>query len=129
MSQAPLFVLLLKSAVPTLPNAEKLQFDILAVRSLPSEPTWLNAFQTDKAPVLSRCHGLHLPRLFCPHGPAANQRRHSHESPISFRNHDAEIIERQESPPRLPCRGLRPPLSHVSRQAFCLLQSPAPAHA
>src|ERR1700735_834122 len=115
--------------LPVLPNAEKLQFDILAVRSVPSEPTWLNAFQTDKAPVPGRCHGLHLPCLFCPHGPAANERRRSHKSSLSLCHHDAETIERQESPPRLPCRGLRPPLSHLSRQAFCLLQSPAPSHA
>src|ERR1700691_4885281 len=128
MSQASLFV----RARVCLTAARKqinATLDILGVRSVPSAPTRLNAFQTDKAPLLSRRHGLYLPRLFCPHGAAANQRRSSNESPLSLCHHDAEIVERQESPPRLPCRCLRPPLSYLSRQAFCLLQSPAPPDA
>src|SRR5271156_6622651 len=109
MSQAPLFAQPIETRFPGVANAEKLQFGILAPRSIPSAPPWLNAFQTNKAPLPRGCHGLHLPRLFCPH--------------------DAEITEPQESPPRIPGRCFPPPLSFFSRQAFCLLQSPAPSDA
>src|SRR5277367_3923599 len=111
MSQAPLFVQPVETRFPGVAECRKTPVWYTCPSLYTERTTLVECLPNKQSASSSSMLWATSSAPFSPPWTGCNQRRYTHKSPLPFCHHDAEIIERQESPPRLPGRSLRPPLS------------------